>query len=233
MAAMLACGEGAALSHNSAASIWGIRTPRPGPVDVTLPSRSNRSRSGIRLHRARALDPSDLRHHDGLLLTAPARTLIDLAQAISHRDLDRAYEQALVLGIMRSAELQTTLERSPGRRGAPAIRALLNLDRRSALTRSEAEMRLLSLLRDAELTPTDVNVRVGRHEVDFLWRPERLVVEVDGFTYHASRAAFERDRLRDANLQAAGYRVVRITWRQLQERPAAVVARLAQALARA
>ncbi len=102
-----------------------------------------------------------------------------------------------------------------------------------ALTRSEAERRLLELLRAADVAPSDVNVRIGRHEVDLLWRDEQLIVEVDGFAYHASRAAFERDRLRDAELQAAGYRVVRVTWLQIEHRPEAVIARLAQALARA
>jgi very-short-patch-repair endonuclease len=102
----------------------------------------------------------------------------------------------------------------------------------AVLTRSEAEERLLALLRAAALPPTAVNARIGRHEVDLVWAPQRLVVEVDGFAYHGSRAAFERDRLRDAELQAAGYRVVRVTWRQLVERPEALIVRLAQALVR-
>jgi very-short-patch-repair endonuclease len=91
---------------------------------------------------------------------------------------------------------------------------------------------LCTPLRAAALPPTAVNARIGRHEVDLVWAPQRLVVEVDGFAYHGSRAAFERDRLRDAELQAAGYRVVRVTWRQLVERPEALIARLAQALVR-
>jgi very-short-patch-repair endonuclease len=174
-----------------------------------------------------------VRDRYGLPLTAPIRTVVDLAQVLAFRELQGVYEEAQVQRLVHPSDLRSVLERSSGIHGAPAIRALAELDRGPAPTRSEAEARMLALLRAAGLPPTDVNVRVGRHEVDFLWRPERLVVEVDGFTYHASRAAFERDRLRDANLQAAGYRVVRITWRQLQERPAAVIARLAQALARA
>jgi len=122
------------------------------------------------------------------------------------------------------------LERSPGRPGAPALRALVD---DPVLTRSEAEARLLTLLRAADLPPTAVNARVGRHEVDFLWNEQRLVVEVDGYAYHGHRAAFERDRLRDAELQAAGYRVVRVTWRQVEDGSEAVIARVAQALARA
>jgi very-short-patch-repair endonuclease len=231
-AAILACGDGAVLSHDSAAAVWGFRTLTGEPIDITLPGRSGRSRSGIRVHSARSLDPRDVRHHSGLPLTAPVRTLIDVAQALSPRDLQRAYEQAQILRFVREADLRAALARSPGRRGGPALRALLDDDRKPALTRSEAEARLLGLLRAADLLPTAVNERVGRHEVDFLWNEQRLVVEVDGFAYHAHRAAFERDRIRDAELQAAGYRVMRVTWRQIERRSEAVIARLAEALAR-
>jgi very-short-patch-repair endonuclease len=100
-----------------------------------------------------------------------------------------------------------------------------------SLTRSEAERRLLSLIRDAGLPAPRTNVRIGPYEVDMLWPAARLIVEVDGYAYHASRAAFERDRARDAELQARGYRVIRITWRQIEATAHAVVARLAAALA--
>ena len=85
-------------------------------------------------------------------------------------------------------------------------------------------------MRAARLEPPEANVRVGAHEVDFLWRAERLVVEVDGYAFHSSRASFERDRLRDSELQAAGLRVLRVTWRQIVDDPMMLVARLAQAL---
>jgi very-short-patch-repair endonuclease len=232
MAAILACGKGAVLSHDTAATLWGLRGPTGGRIHITLPSRGKRSRPGIRVHSAGRLDPEEIRHHNGLPVTAPVRTIIDLALVLPFRDLQRAYEEAQVQRLVRPSELRSALGRSTGRRGAPAIRALLDLDRKPALTRSEAEARLLALLRAADLPPTEVNARIGRYEVDFLWRRQRLVVEVDGFAYHASRAAFERDRIRDAELQAAGYRVMRITRHQLQGQPEAVIARLAQALAR-
>jgi very-short-patch-repair endonuclease len=231
MAAVLACGEGAVVSHECAASIYGVLNPRPGPVDITLPGRSNRSRSGIRLHRTRSLERVDVRYRFRISLTAPARTLIDLARVLSAAELQRACEEAQVRRLVTLAELRSALDRSPGRRGTAAMRALLEHDSPPALTRSEAEARLLALLRAADLTPTATNTRVGRHEVDFVWRRQRLVVEVDGFAYHASREAFERDRLRDAELRANGYRVIRVTWRQIEDRPEAVIARLAQALA--
>jgi very-short-patch-repair endonuclease len=98
-----------------------------------------------------------------------------------------------------------------------------------ALTRSQAERGLLELIRAARLPRPETNVRVERHEVDFLWRAARLVAEVDGYAFHGTRGAFERDRRRDADLQAAGWRVLRITWRRLAEEPEAVVATLARA----
>jgi very-short-patch-repair endonuclease len=230
-AAIPACGEGAVLSHDSAAAVWGFRTLTGEPIDITLPGRSGRSRSGIRVHSARSLDPRDVRHHSGLPLTA----LLERSSTslrVSRLATFSAYEQAQILRFVREADLRAALDRSPGRRGGPALRPLLDDDRKPALTRSEAEARLLGLLRAADLPPTAVNERVGRHEVDFLWNEQRLVVEVDGFAYHAHRAAFERDRIRDAELQAAGYRVIRVTWVQIESRPEAVIARLAQALAR-
>jgi very-short-patch-repair endonuclease len=100
-----------------------------------------------------------------------------------------------------------------------------------ALTRSEAEARLLSLIRTARLPAPSTNARLHGLEVDFLWPEQRLVVEVDGFTFHGDRAAFERDRERDATLVASGFRVIRVTWRQLVDQPLVVVARIASALA--
>ena len=232
MAAVLACGEGAVLTHESAASaVWRLCSETRGPTHITLPSRSNRSRPGIRVHRTRALEPHDLRRRRGLPVTAPARTLLDLALVFSLRDLRRAYEGARVQRLLRDSELLAAMDRSPGHRGAPALRAVLEEGVRPSITRSEAEVRVLDLLRAADIPPSATNAGVGRYQVDFLWRRERLIVEVDGFTYHASRAAFERDRQRDAELQAAGYRVMRVTWNQISSRPEAIVARVAQALA--
>jgi very-short-patch-repair endonuclease len=166
-------------------------------------------------------------------VSAPSRTLLDLADMLPLRDLERLLEEAMSRRLVEHDDLRALLERSPGRHGVRSLRALLEREVTPAFTRSQAEERLLALLRAAELSPTDVNVRVGDYEVDFLWRRERLVVEVDGYAFHNSRAAFERDRQRDAELQAAGYRAMRITWRQLTDSPEAVIARLARALTQA
>jgi very-short-patch-repair endonuclease len=126
--------------------------------------------------------------------------------------------------------LSAALDRSARRPGAPALRTLLQRHEGPALTRSAAEVRMLALVRAAQLPPPEPNASVGRFEVDLLWRDHGLVVEVDGYAFHRGRAAFERDRARDAQLAAAGLRVVRVTWRQLIDEPEAVVARVAGAL---
>jgi very-short-patch-repair endonuclease len=177
----------------------------------------------VRVHRARERPASARRH--GIPLTTPERTLLDLAAVLPQRELDRAVEQAKVLHLTTRAALL----RCPSRRGIRALeRALADEPR---LTRSEAEQRLLELLRAADLPPPRTNVRVHGHEVDLLWPRERLIVEVDGFAFHSTREAFERDRRRDAALQARGYRVLRLTWRQIVHEPQLVVARVATLLA--
>jgi len=225
MAAVLACGDSAVLSHESAAALWGLR-PRPdGDVDVTVAGRRVRPRRGIRIHSARELAAA--RRH-GIPVTTPARTLLDLAAHLPQRELDRAVEEAQLKRLVtRSALAQCR----SGHRGAKALEAALRYE--PALTRSEAEARLLGLIRAAHLPAPLTNVRVGRYEVDLLWPAEGLAVEVDGYAYHSSRQAFERDRLRDAELQAAGLRVMRVTWRQIVHAPEALVARIAAALATA
>jgi very-short-patch-repair endonuclease len=132
--------------------------------------------------------------------------------------------------LARERELPDQLGRNPCRKGRGNLVALLDREHGPAFTRSEAERRLLELVRAAALPSPDANARLAGREVDFLWRDAGLVVEVDGYVFHSSRASFERDRRRDAELQAQGFRVLRVTWRQIVEEPHAVVARIAQAL---
>lgn len=214
MAAVLAVGHDAAVSHRSAAALWEILPPADEPVDVTVTRGHPRSRPGIRVHRTRRLQHS---LNAGVPVTTPLRTLQDLASAVGSRDLERAIEEAQVRRLVTRQELDRLDSR--GARHEPS------------LTRSEAERRLLALIRAARLPPPRTNTRVGRYEVDFLWADHRVVVEVDGFAFHSSRAAFERDRARDRDLQLSGYTVLRFTWRQLVDEPEAVVAALAAALA--
>lgn len=232
-AALFTCGPGAALSHRSAGAIWGFVTIGPqSPVDVTIGERDCGVRSGVRIRRVPRLGDEDVRSRDGLRLTAPARTLLDLAGLLTDRELERAVDEALVLKLTTHKHLTQAVGRSKGRRGARSLRALLDRAAGPTFTRSEAEQRLRRLLRDAGLPAAEANVKVGPYEVDMLWRAERLVAEVDGYAFHSTRSAFERDRARDADLQARGLRVLRFTWRQIVDQPAVVVARVTQLLKR-
>jgi very-short-patch-repair endonuclease len=226
MAAVLACGTRTVVSHGSAAYVYAL-APRPeGYVHVTGPDR--RSRAGIRLHRS-PLTPDDVTRWHGVPVTRPARTLVDLAADADMLHVERAVEDALRRRLVTRLALEAEARR--GRPGSATIRELLRLERAPALTSSEAEMRLVALIRAAGLPAPEHNVVLLGLEVDLVWPAQGLVVEVDGFTYHSGRAAFERDRVRDARLTASGLRVMRVTWRQLSARPHAVIARLAEALA--
>ncbi|MGH2988780.1 MAG: DUF559 domain-containing protein [Solirubrobacterales bacterium] len=219
------------MSHRSAARLWRLLPAARNDIDITVPGRFQGQRAGIRVHRVAVLDPKEVRAVIGIPATTPARTILDIAAVVPIRELERALAEAQARHLTRRNDLVALLARAGPRPGVTKLRSLLDRDSAPAMTRSEAEERLLALLRAAELPPPEVNVRLGGHEVDFLWREERLVVEVNGFRYHSSRSAFERDRVRDAKLGALGFRVVRVTWRQIVERPEALVARIAMALA--
>ena len=227
-AAVLAVGEGALLSHFAAAEVWELCAARPGPIDVTVPGRNARNRAGVRVHRVTHLHPSDITRRHDLPITSPARTLLDLATRLTPRDLARATEEAQVQRRVTSHSLNEQFRRYPNHRGTAALRSATPTN--PSLTRSEAERRLLELIRAARLPAPQTNRKIAGHEVDFLWPAQRLIVEVDGFAFHSTRAAFERDRVRDADLLQAGYRVIRITWRRLTTEPEAVIATLAAAL---
>ncbi len=229
-AVLLACAPRALLSHRSAAAAWGILVARPGVVDVTVGGRDPGRRPGVRTHVVAAIDARDVTTRHGLPLTSPARTLVDLAAVLAPRDLSRAYDEALVQRLTNTRAVTAALARRPRGRGAPTLRRLLEAERSVGLTRSEAERRLLELIEAAGLPRPETNVRVHGHEVDVLWRAQRLVIEVDGYRFHSTRAAFERDRRRDARLQVTGLRVVRVTWRRLVDEPHGVVADLVRLL---
>ena len=229
MAAALAMGPAAVLSHRSAAELWGIRPTARRRVDVTVRGRPPH-RPGIRVHHS-LLQPDEITTRDGIPVTTVPRTLLDLAAILNRRQLERALNEAEVLRLWDARSVADLLGRRPGARGAAAMRAVLAAREEGAtVTRSELEERFLALMDAAGLPKPAVNdlLKVGDRwiEADCVWREQRLVVELDGHAAHATRTAFDRDRARDRALQAAGWRVVRVTWRQLSEDPAAVVADL-------
>jgi very-short-patch-repair endonuclease len=201
-AAILACGDGAALSHRSAAALWGFGVVAAGPVDITVAGTGGRKkRRGINLHRSPSLAPAAVTVRSGIPVTLPARTLADLRRVMRPAELRQALRKAEVLGL-------DTGEREPD------------------LTRSELEHLFLRLCRRHRLPPPEVNVPVDAFVVDFLWRDRRLIVEVDGYRYHRGRSVFEGDHARDIRLKVLGYEVLRFTWRQLSQEPGAVAATL-------
>ena len=232
MAALLACGAGAVLSHRSAAALWEI-VPHPGarvPVAVST-TRNLRSRSsGIRIYRFRSLGRDEVTSLGGLQLTTPARTLLDLSGTLPSRDLEQAVARADRRRLLHRSRLELLLARYPRRPGRSRIRTVLASMDGPILTRSEAEERFISLIRKVGLPLPQTNVLVNGFEVDALWQEERLIAEIDGFAFHSTRVVFEKDRHRDGVLTAAGYRVLRITWRQLTEESETLLVQLAQAL---
>jgi very-short-patch-repair endonuclease len=235
MAAVLACGTGAVLSHRSAAALFGIRRSASATVDVTTPSQAGRKRDGIRVHDGRRLTRVEITRYDGIPTTTVARTLLDLAAVIDCQGLEKAINEAEVLQLFDLRAVNATLERAGRRRGTAALRdTLANLDPLQAQTRNELEQRFLSICRGAKLPLPEVNawLTVERHRFqrDFLWRSHRLIVETDGFATHSTRRAFERDRRRDLALLRAGYRTVRVTWRQVLHHADEVAASIAPLL---
>lgn len=232
LAAVLACGADAVVSHRSAAVLWGLTTVPPAEVEVSVVAKNRKSRRGVRVHRLSTLDARDRTERNGIPVTSPARTLIDFAASASADDLEWALAQARAMRLVGDWELSAALGRAANHPGMVAVRAALKREGGPRLTRSEAERLLLRLIRDAKLPEPQANARVAGYEVDFLWPDARVIVEVDGFAFHSHRSAFERDRTRDMVLRDAGYEVIRVTWRQIVEQPLRVVAHIARALAK-
>jgi len=234
-AVLLSLGPDSALHHRTAGFLWDLARPKPQVVEVTIPRSNARSRPGVRIHLTQSLDPKDIRHRDGLRVTSPARTIIDLAADSSSTELEHATSEAVAQRLMTDIELQEALDRTPANHpGAARLRARLSIDPDLLLrTRSVAERIAYPLILDAGLPRPRLNEIVQGLRVDMHWPDHKLIVEIDGFQYHSSRHAFENDRRRDQILIAAGYTVIRITWHQLTNEPYKVVAAIAQALASA
>lgn len=217
IAALMAIGSGAVLSHRSAAAVWDLRDGLGGKVDVTAPGRGRRPRPGIARHQVRELADEDVARRDGLPVTSVARTLLDLGDALHPAQLARTFERADQLRILDFDAVERLLTRAVGRRGAPVLAKLTVGERAPSIdTRSVLERRFVALCRDGGLPAPALNVTVAGYEVDAVWFADRLVVELDGYRFHRSRRTFEADRVRDATLQLAGFKVLRVTHRRLE-----------------
>lgn len=230
-AALLAVGVDGVIGYVSALHHWGLIGPTADePVHVLAPLGARRSLDGIAVHRTRRLPPQDIRIRDGLPVSSPARALLDSADRLTPRLFERAFDQALVDRIMYRQDVARLLAGTRGRAGARALRALLEREHGTTLTRSAAEDELVALFRSARFPAFEVNARIAGYEVDFLWRQHRLVVELDGYRYHSTRRSHEHDHNKDVALRAVGLDVRRFTPHQVNTNPYAVIADVAQGL---
>jgi Transcriptional regulator, AbiEi antitoxin/Protein of unknown function (DUF559) len=226
MAAVLACGPGAVLSHRSAARLHGLRNYRYHRVEVTVPNRSQRTHSGVAIHTSTTLTEADVTVVNSIPTTTVARTLLDLGEVLIARQLERAFDQADIMNALDLNEIHDQLARNPTRRGAKAVRHLLKTHYiGSTPTENEFEDAFLALTRSIgfpDPTPqfyVDPGDGESPIRLDFAWPDRKIAVETDGRRTHATRQAFEADRRRDQRLTAAGWTVIRTTWRQLTNRP--------------
>ncbi|HEU4975900.1 MAG TPA: type IV toxin-antitoxin system AbiEi family antitoxin domain-containing protein [Baekduia sp.] len=232
LAAVFACGPGAVLSHRSAARLWGLR-PWSGRVEVTAARDRDPAPGGVAVHRSRAMAAWEVTREDGIPVTTVARTLLDLAGVVPVHHLRRAVQRANELELFHLLDVDRVLEAHPRRPGRRALIALLADARRHGLerTRSDPEAAMLQLCLDHDLPRPQVNRFAGGREMDFRWPEQRLVVEVDGWTWHRTREAFAADRARDRQLLREGFRVARFPAMEVLDAPAMVAAELRALLA--
>jgi hypothetical protein len=241
-AAVLACGPSAIVSHRSAAYLLGIGERSPRVVDLITPRQEGRRIDGIKAHRVPRPAPSELVRVDGIPCTGAARTIVDLAGTYGEEEMRETVERAAGAKLLDLAAIDAILEIGPRRRGAPCLRRVIEDWRPVAQNanfedaRSLFEVRLLPLIATAGLPMPRVNapVRTAERilEVDLLWPEERFVLEADSRRHHAIEVAFERDHRRDRELLAANYGFLRVTWREAEREPEAVLAALRTELLR-
>jgi hypothetical protein len=229
MSAVLACGPDALLSHRSNAALRGLLPDARAVIDVTVPGRTRKGVAGVRLHLPRALHPDDIDVHDGIPCTSVARMLLEVASTASRRQLERIAESAERERVLDLREVNALLERSYGHKGRRPLVALFEQFRDPPPNvRNEFEREVFDACDAAGIPRPQVNVTVEGNEVDLAWG--RVLVELDSWTYHGTRAAFERDRARDVALRLKGYIPLRFTWRQATGDVGALIAAVRAAM---
>ena len=222
LAAVLAAGLTAVLSGRAALALYKVLPIPSGPVDVTVVTTGRRSPPGIRLHCVRALHPDDVTVVDGIPVTSVHRALLDYAATASLQQIRTALEAAERLELLDGRAMHALLDRSPGRATTKLRRALSELEGPAPWTQSELERRFLELVREAGLPEPQVNTSETAGPADFYWPSQRLIVEVDGWQWHRTRAQFEEDRRRDTQRALNGIRTIRLTQRRIAHERARV-----------
>jgi very-short-patch-repair endonuclease len=230
-AAVLACAPQALLGARTAAVLRDLPVVAESDVDVIVVGRQIRGQSGIRVRMIGSLGSGELRRMHGVPIASPALILLDLAGTLGEAELAQALNEARVQRMVRDHELAAVIAAHPKRRGARALAKLLAAETAELATGSEAEALCLTIMRKHGLEPDEAQARIGRYRVDFLFRAERLVVEVDGYRYHGTRHRFVRDRRRTAAIVAKGYVIFPVSWHDLVDASAVTMRALADALA--
>jgi predicted transcriptional regulator of viral defense system len=239
LAAVLACGDRATVSHREAAALHNLRPSNRSAIDVTVPGRSAPAVGGVNVHRSVTLTAADVTVVDGIPCTTLARTHLDLAAVVPLQQTERALNQADAMGVLNLRALRDQLQRNPHAPGAQQLCTALELyTPDTAPTESALEERFVALCRAAALPAPERQVWFTLGDggepfrVDFLWRVQRLVLEADGRKFHSTTRAFEDDRRRDQRLARAQWQVVRVTRRQLEDDPTWVVEMVTDVLRR-
>jgi predicted transcriptional regulator of viral defense system len=231
MAAVIACGAGAVLSHSSAAALWRIGSEKRGLVELSLPNLARRCRPGLQIHQRPSLQDRDTTVEYGIPVTTPTQTLVDMAPRLDRRGVERLINEADKYDLVHPPELRRALDERSGELGVACLREIL--DRRTfRLTKEELERRFLPLASKAGLPVPLTGQWVNEFEVDFYWPDLGLVVETDGLRYHRTPAEQARDRLRDQAHTAAGLTQLRFTHEQVRYEPEYVRKILAQTASR-
>ena len=229
LAAVLAAGPDALLSHRSAGWLWGIWRSSPAPYEVTTPI-SRRRKPPLIVHYARHLQAEDRATCEGIPVTAVPRTLLDLAASVRQWQLGRCLERAELLELFDLPKVEQLLGRTKGHRGHGHLRRAIGLYREPDFTRSGLEARFLDLIREAGLPRPSTGFNVEGYELDVFWQRERFAVELDTYSTHGGHAAFEGDRLRQEDLMLVGIEMTRVTGHRLEREPQRVVERVARLL---
>jgi very-short-patch-repair endonuclease len=230
--ALLAVRDGAALSHFSAAALWGLCAPGTAVEIVVRDGRSSRL-PGVRVHRSRILESRDVQIKHGLPVTSPARTLLDIAVTATARQLELAFDRGIVEKTVRPAHVRDVLDRAGGHRGRARLAALVDREGGgTTITSSPPEEQMLALIQRAGLPVPRVNAPFGQWKLDFYWPDARFVLEVDSYGFHSSRYRFQRDRRKDNALRRADIEVMRIVGTEIGERSHSLVVDITRALAR-
>jgi very-short-patch-repair endonuclease len=237
IAAVMACGPGAVLSHLDAAALWRIYDGIGARIHVTTITRSPRRLPDVQVHRPRRPHPDDVTVKDGIPVTTVARTLVDLTDLLSRDRILRALREADYLRLLDLDALDAAVQRAHGRKRLSVLKQALAHHTPGEIVRGELEHRFLELVREAGLPKPETNVKVQTrrriYEIDCLWREHHVAVELDGRAAHARTLAFEEDRARDAALNATGLRPLRFTWFRVRTDPGEVIAELEATIAQA